>query len=134
MRNNKFLLYIVLTIIFAGLLIFGLLKVSDTFQSDSDGVITVVIMDNGNVVAEKNIEFNVDDNLEDLIINNFEGVRFTNGMLMDIEGIVTPSDYSYFFWSRINGIDLTVGAKDVEFEDKDVIEFIFTKNTYNENS
>ena len=134
MRNNKFLLYIVLTITFAGLLIFGLTEVSDSFKSDSDGVITVVIMDNGNVAAEKNIEFNVGDNLEDLIIKNFEGVRFNDGMLMDIEGIVTPSDSSYIFFAKINGNDLTVGAKDVEFEDKDTIEFIFTKNTNNENS
>lgn len=134
MVRSKKISYIILSVLFLGLLVFSLLKVSDSFKSNSDGTITIRVIERGNVVAERNVEFNVGDNLEDLIINNFNDVVFVDGMLMNIEGITTPNDWSYFFWGTINGVDFPTGAKDIEFEDKDVIEFTFIKNTSNENS
>ena len=131
MQKNKKMLYILLSIVAIGLLVFSIFKISDNFSSSSDGSIVVRILDDKqNIVSEKVLDFNEGDNLETMIEDNFNGVLFEDGMLMNAEGLKTPSDFSYFFWMTVNGIDSTCGASDLEFKDKDVIELTFTKNTY----
>lgn len=134
MRRKGFLLKILLSIVCCGLLVFALFKLSSDFISNDKGVVVIQIIDqHQNMVSEKAIDFKEGDNLEKLIEDNFDGVLFANGMLMNAEGLETPSDYSYFFWIKVNGIDATVGLSDLDFKDKDVISLTFTKSEYENN-
>ena len=128
---KKVLLYIISTILCCGVMALAGIKLYESYSSLGDGVVTIrVIGENGEIVKEKEVTFNDGDNLADLISENFDGVVFSDGMLMNIEGFETPVDWSYFFWVKHNDIDATVGLKDLEFKDKDVIDLIYTENTY----
>ena len=134
-KKNK----IILTIFLAFVAIFGIIFVSvimmNNYSSKSDGKITIAVIDeDGKTIKEKDIDFNKGDKLEKLILDNFDNVTFDNGMIMTIETLETPSDWSYFICIYVDGLEeenkSMVGYSDIEFKDGTKIYFVFTELIY----
>ena len=132
MNNKKSkLLKAAISIIAVAVLVVCGLHVTKTFSVKDDGCIKVEIIDiNDSLIKEKNVEFVKGDNIIDLIENNFDGVVYQDSMIMEIEGIKTPSDWSTFICIYINDEMSMVGLSEIEFRDGDKISFIETKMEY----
>ena len=66
------------------------------------------------------------DKLADLVAQNFQNVKYENGMLMTIESLTTPADWSSFISILINGEMSQKGIMEMEFKDGDKIDFVDT--------
>ena len=100
-------------------------------EAKAEGTVTMTVKDeNEKVLKEKKIPFYEGDTVSGLVEKNFEKVRYDNGMLMDIESLVTPSDWSYFIGIWKNGAMSEVGIDQMTLEDGAVYDFVWTKNTW----
>ena len=127
---NKTTFKILLTSLFALILGVSLFFVFKEKKFEDSGSITIQIINVDKVVKEKEIEYENGDELLTLISKNFDGVVIRDGMLYEIEGIITPSDWSYFFWIKVNGKDSEVGLGQLQLQDGDTLQLVFTKNNY----
>ena len=92
-----------------------------------DGHITVTVQDKeGKVIAEKKIGYKEGDKLADLVQKNFANVTYDNGMLMTIESLTTPADWSSYISILQNGEYSMVGIMEMQFKDGDKIDFVDT--------
>jgi hypothetical protein len=124
---KKKVLIIVLVIISAVGLGLGIFFISKHYASTSDGSITISVVDeNNNVLKQKDIDFQKGDTLADLVKKNFNNVVIDNGMLMSIESISTPTDWSTYICIYVNGTASLVGILDIVFQDGDIISFVNT--------
>lgn len=102
-----------------------------SFTSKSDGKIEIKVIDLDNtLIKDKEIEYKIGNKLSDLVINNFDNVTITNGMVMTIESLTTPADWSTFISIYINGEMSNYGINDLPFSNGDVISFINTEFIY----
>lgn len=103
----------------------------DSFTAKSDGSITVEIINlDGNKVNEKEISFNDGDSLVALLEKNFDNVIVENGMLMSIDVLTTPADWSTFICIYVDNEMSNVGILDIQFTDETLISFIDTEVIY----
>ena len=92
-----------------------------------DGHITVTVQDKeGKVITEKKIGYKEGDKLADLVQKNFANVTYDNGMLMTIESLTTPADWSSYISILQNGEYSMVGIMEMQFKDGDKIDFVDT--------
>lgn len=97
------------------------------YVPESDGSIIVEIVKiDGNKANEKTIEFNSGDSLVSLLDNNFENVVVEDGMIMSIDVLTTPSDWSTFICIYVDNEMSQVGILDIQFDDGTLISFVDT--------
>ena len=130
--NNK-VMKIVLALVAVAALVVGIIALTGGFGAKADGHITITVQDVDNkLLAEKKIGYKTGDKLTDLVQNNFKNVTYDNSgqfgpMLMTIESLTTPADFSTFISILINGEMAPVGIGQLEFKDGDKIDFVNTK-------
>ena len=119
MKNKKVLWAILAVIVIAA----AYILIAKPFTPKGDGTITVTVTDlDQKVLKEKKIVFNTGDKLADLLQKNFDNVKMDNGMLMNIESLVTPADWSQFISLYINGEMAMEGIETLPYKDGDKIE------------
>ncbi len=92
-----------------------------------DGHITVTVQDKEHkVLAQKEIGYKEGEKLADLVQKNFKNVTYNDGMLMTIESLTTPADWSSFISILQNGEMSPVGIMEMTFKDGDKIDFVDT--------
>lgn len=97
------------------------------FAPKADGSITVSVVDlDGTSLKEKTIEYRTGDTLPALIAAAFENVTMDNGMLMTIESLTTPEDWSSFICVYQNGEMASEGLETLPFKDGDTIGLVMT--------
>ena len=122
---------VITTILAVLILLGGVFFLSQNFVSQNDGNIIVDVVDiDGKKVAEKEISFQEGDQLVDLIQDHFKNVSIENGMIMDIETLKTPSDWSEFICIYVDEKMSDVGIQDIEFHDGTHISLIMSENNY----
>ena len=103
----------------------------DSFTAKSDGSITVEIIKlDGDKANEKEISFNNGDSLVALLEDNFENVIIEDGMLMSIDVLTTPEDWSTFICIYVDDEMSNVGILDIRFNDGTLISFVDTEVIY----
>ena len=129
MENKKDYTKIIVSIIAVIVLVVGIVVfINNTTTSKINDSITVEVIDiNGQLIKEKVIEYNKDDTLVNLIENNFNNVLIENGMLMSIESLTTPEDWSTFICIYINDEMSKYAIDEMTFNNGDKISFIDTK-------
>lgn len=112
----------------------GAILLHDSYSAKFDGEITVKVVEvDGSLVKEKKVSYKQGDTLINLVKSNFDNVLITDDaspMIMNIETLVTPSDWSKFISIKVNGEDSIQGVSQIEFKDGDVIEFVMTVFVY----
>lgn len=127
MKNKKVLLAILAIIVIA----VAYIVIAKPFTPKGDGSITVKVTDlDQKLIKEKKIVFNTGDKLTDLVSKNFDNVLIKDGMLMNIESLVTPADWAQFIAIWTNGKLAEVGIETLPYGDGDVLEFRMTVNEY----
>jgi len=103
------------------------------FKPKSDGSIQIRVIELDNVlIKQKTVEYTKNDTLASLVTNNFDNVSIENGMIMSIESITTPPDFSTFISIYINDEMSNYGINDLSFNNGDTISFINTVFVWNE--
>ncbi len=129
--NKKNLLAIVSSIIAVIAIILLIIFITKPYQAKYDGTIKIELIDlDDTVIKEKNIRFKENDTLLELVKTNFDNVVFTDGMLLNIEDYVTPTNYETFLCIYVDNKISMVGLNEIKFSDGTVISFIITTNTY----
>lgn len=107
------------------------------FSTKDEGKITIEVRDlNNGLIKDKDVYYKEDDDLFSLIEKNFDNVRYDDGMIMDIETIKTPADWSSFIAIYVNEQSSVCGLSDIVFKNGDVISFretAFVDNYESEN-
>ena len=126
------------TILTAALAVFGLVFIAigtyfinEANTAKGDGTITIKVIELEDVlVKEKDITFYEGDTLTQLVKSNFSNVVIDNGMVMSIESITTPNDWSTYICIYQNDVMSNFGINDIEFQDGDIVSFVNTVNSY----
>lgn len=122
--KKELIFKIVITIIV--IVLIGIWLRNRFFVSQNEGSIQIKIIDeHQNVISDEEIEFKEGDTLEGILTRNYDCL-IEDGMLLNLETLITPTDWSYFIGIYKNGEMSNVGIKEIKFQDGDVIEFIFT--------
>ncbi|MBE6130457.1 MAG: DUF4430 domain-containing protein [Erysipelotrichaceae bacterium] len=128
MFKKNLILKIVLSVIALGAVVLCVVLLHNSFKPDYDGIITVEVIDlDGSVINKKEIEFKENDQLMNLIEDNFNNVTYQNGMIMSVEDYNTPSDWSTFLSIYVNDEMSPVGLADIVFTDGTKISLIITE-------
>lgn len=132
MNNKKSkLLKTVISIVAVILLVVCGLIATKSFNAKEEGLIKIEVVDiNGTLIKEKDVKFKEGDSIIDLVNSSFDGVIFENTMIMEIEGIKTPEDWSTFISIYVNDEMSMVGISEIQFKSGDKISFIETKMEY----
>lgn len=126
-KKGKIVLTTVLATIAAITMVVLIVLGSKGYLSKYEGEITVEVINLDKTEKDKKeIKFKKDDNLLDIIQENFENVTYENGMIMSIEDYVTPSDWSTFIMIYVDGQMSEVGLKDIKYKDGTLITFQIT--------
>lgn len=103
----------------------------DHFTPNEDGTIDVEIINlEGNKINEKEIPFNNEDSLVSLLETNFDNVVIEDGMIMSIDALTTPDDWSTFICIYVDNEMSDVGILDIQFTDGTLISFVDTEVIY----
>ena len=128
MFKKNLILKIVLSVIALGAVVLCVVLLHNSFKPDYDGIITVEVIDlDGSVINKKEIEFKENDQLMNLIEDNFNNVTYQNGMIISVEDYNTPSDWSTFISIYVNDEMSPVGLADIVFTDGTKISLIITE-------
>ena len=79
---------------------------------------------------QKSIDFQKDEKCTEVIQNNFDNVLIENGMILNIESLETPEDWSEFICIYVNDEMSQVGIEDIVLEDGMKISFVMTEYEY----
>jgi len=124
-NKAKKILLAVAALLIVGVAVFLIVNGS---KAKYDGTITVTVQDvDKKVIAEKKIGFKAGDTLHQLVQDNFKNVKIENQMLMTIETLTTPADWSTFIAILINGEMADKGIMELPFKDGDKIDFVDTR-------
>ncbi|MCI7802199.1 MAG: DUF4430 domain-containing protein [Floccifex porci] len=100
-------------------------------KSKKAGTIDVIVEDvNEEVIKQKSIDFQKDEKCSEVIQNNFDNVLIENGMILNIESLETPEDWSEFICIYVNDEMSQVGIEDIVLEDGMKISFVMTEYEY----
>lgn len=125
--NNKYV-KIALTVCAIVVLVLGGLFLKNKFASQDQGHIIVELVGlDGKQIKEKKIAFSEGDELLQLLNDNFNNVKFENGMLLNIEDYETPADWSTFISVYVDGEMSMVGIPEIQFNDGTKISLIITE-------
>lgn len=128
MKNSKKLIVTVVVLVAIVAALFGRQILS---QSKADGSIQVEVIDlEQNVLQDKSVEFMEGDTLVDLVEENFDNVTIDNGMLMTIDELTTPEDWSSFICIYVDDEMSEVGINDIVVKDGMKVSFIMTELNY----
>lgn len=128
MFKKKLILKIILSIVALGVIILCVVLLRNSFKPSYDGKLTIEVVGlDGVVIKEKEVEFNANDALMDLIKDNFENVTYQNGMIMSIENYQTPIDFQTFLSVYVDDKMSEVGLSEVKFVDGTKISLIITE-------
>ena len=131
MHRKKIILSIVFSFVAMVIIMFCVFSLKHMFEAKEAGEIQISIIDeNNNVLKDEKITFHEGDKMLDLLNANFENVTIENGMVMTIEGLITPADWSYWICLYVDGEMSSVGILDVNFKDGTKIELVMTKFDY----
>ncbi|MGN1277482.1 MAG: DUF4430 domain-containing protein [Floccifex sp.] len=128
MKNSKKLIVTVVVLVAIVAALFGRQILS---QSKADGSIQVEVIDlEQNVLQDKSVDFMEGDTLVDLVEENFDNVTIDNGMLMTIDELTTPEDWSSFICIYVDDEMSDVGINDIVVKDGMKVSFIMTELNY----
>lgn len=128
MFKKKLILKIILSIVALGVIILCVVLLRNSFKPSYDGKLTIEVVGlDGVVIKEKEVEFNTNDALMDLIKDNFENVTYQNGMIMSIENYQTPINFQTFLSVYVDDKMSEVGLSEVKFVDGTKISLIITE-------
>lgn len=98
------------------------------FAPKAEGQLRILVTDTDqSVIKDKTLPFYKDDTLPELVKKNFDKVLISaDGMLMNIETLETPADWSKFISIYQNGEMAMEGIMTLPFKDGDCIEFRMT--------
>ncbi len=131
MKENKTLVKIIATVIALAVIVFAGLKLKDSYLINSDGKIEVLIVNLENVeIKHKTIRFREGDTLVKLLEDNFDNVLMKDGMLMNIETLETPADWSSFICIYVDDKMSEVGIEQIKFTDGTKISLVMTELVY----
>ena len=103
----------------------------DHFTPNEDGSIDVEIINlEGNKINKKKIPFNNGDSLVSLLETNFDNVVIEDGMIMSIDALTTPEDWSTFICIYVDNEMSNVGILDIQYTDGTLISFVDTEVIY----
>ena len=128
MNKKKLILSSVLSLVLIGALVLCFYLLKDKFSPNSDGEIQIVLIDlDNNVISDEMISFNTGDTLDKLLMDNYDNVFITDGMIMSIESFTTASDWSTFISIYVDDQMSMVGLLDIEFTNGTKISFVMTE-------
>lgn len=128
MNIKKLLIMIVSTVVAIGVIVGAYFLIAKPFEAKYDGEITVEVLDlEGDTIKSKKIGFKEGDTLVALVEANFDNVLIENGMIMNIEDYVTPSDWSTFLSIYVDNEMSMVGILEIVFKDGTLITFRITE-------
>ena len=128
MFKKNFILKSILSVVALGVIVLCVVLLHNSFKPDYDGIVTVEVIDlDGSIIKKKEIDFKENDQLMNLIENNFNNVTYQNGMIMSIEDYNTPSDWSTFLSIYVDDEMSMVGLADIVFIDGTKISLIITE-------
>ncbi|MBR0137720.1 MAG: hypothetical protein IJM15_04860 [Erysipelotrichaceae bacterium] len=131
MKENKTLVKIIATVIALAVIVFAGIKLKDSYLINSDGKIEVLIVNLENVeIKHKTIRFREGDTLVKLLEDNFDNVLMKDGMLMNIETLETPADWSSFICIYVDDKMSEVGIEQIKFTDGTKISLVMTELVY----
>ena len=105
----------------------GYLVTKKTSMKGEGHIIVEVIDLHGSKIKEKELDYYSGDDIISLIQSNFDNVKFDGNMIMNIESIVTPDDWSTFISVYLNDEMSMVGLKEIKFSDGDKLSLVETK-------
>ena len=109
----------------------GIFLIARNPAAKTVGTVQITVQDqNGKTLADKKIGYKEGDTLVSLLENNFKNVRLKDGMLMDIESLVTPDDWSYYIAFYKDGKYSEVGVGSAVLEPDARYSFVFEKLEY----
>lgn len=125
------ILYSILSLICLGLIALAIMFSNEFFKPEADGVITVEVVDvSGEIIKSKEIEFNNEDILRDLIKDNFSNFEIEEGQygayVKKIESISENNDEHIYIALYVNN-EYGDGLDKIIFEDGTIISFRETK-------
>jgi Domain of unknown function (DUF4430) len=125
--KRKTMLTFILAIVGVALIGVGSYFVYRDNASKSQGEITIKVVDlNDVLIKEKSISYIQGDTLVSLVESHFSNVVIENGMIMSIESITTPYDWSTYICIYKNDEMSNVGIRDIEFARGDTVSFVNT--------
>ena len=135
MNKKKLILGIVVSVVVCAILAVCIILGGKEFTPNYDGEITVEVVDkDGTVVKEKEIKFNEEDTLINLVKDNFANVKISGEgeyqMVDSIETIKNESDWSYYISIYVDNVESSVGIASIEFKDGTKISFKLIANPY----
>ncbi|MBQ1827068.1 MAG: hypothetical protein II126_03760 [Erysipelotrichaceae bacterium] len=131
MKENKTAVKIIVTLLAVAAIVFAGIKIRDNYLVKYDGSIRIEVLDiDRKEVKTKTIKFKEGDTLVKLIEDNFDNVLFKDGMLMNIETLETPADWSTFICVYVDDVMSEVGIEQIQFKDGTKISLIDTELVY----
>ncbi len=122
---------IIVTLLAVAAIVFAGIKIRDNYLVKYDGSIRIEVLDiDRKEVKTKTIRFREGDTLVKLIEDNFDNVLFKDGMLMNIETLETPADWSTFICVYVDDVMSEVGIEQIQFKDGTKISLIDTELVY----
>lgn len=122
---------VVLSVVALCLLILCGSLISSSFNAANLGSINVEVVDlDKTMISQKELSYEEGDTLVSLIEENFNNVVMDNGMLMSIETLETPEDFSKFICIYVDDKMSEVGIEDIQFNDGTKIKFELTEFNY----
>ncbi len=131
MKENKTAVKIIVTLLAVAVIVFAGIKLKEGFLVKYDGSIKIEVLDiDRKEIKTKTIKFKEGDTLVKLIEENFDNVLFKDGMLMNIETLETPADWSTFICVYVDDVMSEVGIEQIQFKDGTKISLIDTELVY----
>ena len=128
MLKNRKIITFILGIVAALGVVLSLYFMKFSKPSLQKGVVTVELKDiSGDVISEKDLDFCKDDTLTSLLEDNYPNVKIKDGMLLDIDTLTTPDDWSQFICIYVDGEMSSVGISEIELVNKEEISLVMTK-------
>ncbi|MGM9912040.1 DUF4430 domain-containing protein [Floccifex sp.] len=126
-KQNKIILTVALLLV----LLAGIFIPKQLSKSSNDGVIDVVVEQvDHSIVCEKEVPFKEEQTCPEVIKENFDNVVIENGMIMSIETLTTPDDWSEFISIYVDDEMSEVGIEEIKLQDGMKISFVMTEYEY----
>ena len=100
-------------------------------KSDAAGSLNVEIKDlAGEVINSKECEYQEEQTIVEVLEANFDNITMDNGMLMTIDTLTTPEDWSSFIAILVDGEMSPVGLLDIDYQNIELLTFQMTEMKY----
>lgn len=128
---NKILWRVLISAVVLLAMIFLMILIFQPNKTDVEGEVTIKVANlSGEIIQEKIIEYEAGATLKGLLEDNFANVVVESGLLMKIESLETPSDWSTYICIYINGEVSAVGLLDIVLVEGTIYTFKLTENDF----